>query len=97
MPENRTRVQLDFTAEALTQLDGLKDETSASSRADVVRFALRVLQWVLGELKSGGKILVEKDGQIQQVVFPFLSQVQKQPSEAAGRVEPVGRRIAVYR
>lgn len=69
---DKTRVQLDFTYDALTQLDQLRDDTNASSRADVVRFALRVLQWVLSELSRGGKIMVERNGQTQQIVFPFL-------------------------
>ena len=69
---DKVRVQLDFTDDALNQLDQLREETQASSRADVVRYALRVLQWVLSELRNGSRIMVERDGNTQQIVFPFL-------------------------
>ena len=73
MPE-KTRVQFDFTPEALQTLDRLKGRLNVSTRADVIRYSLRVLDWVLSTTESNAKILVEKDGRQQEIVFPFLRQ-----------------------
>lgn len=81
----KSRVQFDFTAEALQTLDGLKDRLNVSTRADVIRYSLRVLDWVLSTIESNGKILVEKDGRQQEIVFPFIRQ-----QEAPAARETVG-------
>jgi hypothetical protein len=70
--QTKSRVQFDFTEEALQTLDGLKAKLSLNSRADVIRYALRILDWTLEQLQSDAKILVEKNGKAQEVVFPFL-------------------------
>ena len=68
----KTRVQFDFTPEALETLDRLRKQLGVSSRAEVIRYSIRVLDWTLSVLSSGGKILVEKDGKVREVEFPFL-------------------------
>lgn len=68
----KSRVQFDFTPDALQALDSTREKLSLGSRAEVIRYALKILQWVLDQLQSGGKILVERDGRSQEVVFPFL-------------------------
>ncbi len=73
------RLQLDFSEEALRDLDALKDETGMPNRAEVIRQALRLLQWTIDETqKNDATILIEKDGRQREVVFPFWS-----PSSAA--------------
>jgi hypothetical protein len=86
MPE-KTRVQFDFTPEALQTLDRLKGRLNVSTRADVIRYSLRVLDWVLSTTESNAKILVEKDGRQQEIVFPFLRQevAKEQPAAVASR------------
>jgi hypothetical protein len=65
--QDKSRVQFDFTPEALSTLDRLKEKLSLSSRADVIRYALRILDWTLERLQSENKILVqEKDGRTQK-------------------------------
>lgn len=71
---DKSRVQFDFTPEALRTLDKLKDRLNVNTRADVVRYSLRTLDWVLSTIESNSKILVEKDGRQQEIVFPFLRQ-----------------------
>jgi hypothetical protein len=93
---DKMRVQFDFPPDALNQLDQLRDETQVSSRADVVRYALRVLQWVLSELRNGSKILVERNGQTQQIVFPFLPSPTKE-NDAARVVLAESRQVATSR
>ena len=70
--QTKSRVQFDFTEEALQTLDRLKEKLSLSSRADVIRYSLRILEWTLEQLQSDAKILVERNGKAQEVVFPFL-------------------------
>jgi hypothetical protein len=89
MPD-KFRVQFDFTPDALKTLDMTRDKLSLSSRAEVIRYALKTLQWVLEQLQSGAKILVEKDGKAQEVVFPFLK-VREEVTTGAGAAEEVTR------
>jgi metal-responsive CopG/Arc/MetJ family transcriptional regulator len=67
------RVQLDFSKEALEELDTLQRKLHAASRAEVVRNALGVLKWVTNNLAEENKIVVEKKtGEHAKVDFPFL-------------------------
>ena len=79
--QDKSRVQFDFTPDALQTLDVLKEKLSLSSRAEVIRYALKVLQWILDQIEADAKILVEKNGRAQEVVFPFLN--VKERSSAA--------------
>jgi hypothetical protein len=83
---DKSRVQFDFTPEALQTLDKLKDRLNVKTRADVVRYSLRILDWVLSTLESDAKILVEKDGRQQEIVFPFLRhEAAREPAAAANQ------------
>ena len=77
------RVQFDFTPDAFEELERLKTSVGASSRAEVVRYALRILQWSIDEVQAGAEILVRKHGQTERVVFPFLSPTKIEPRVAA--------------
>jgi metal-responsive CopG/Arc/MetJ family transcriptional regulator len=70
----KTRLQFDFTDEALSELDELKGVTGATNRAEVIRQALRLLQWTVEQTKDqNATVLVEKNGRQREVIFPFLS------------------------
>lgn len=72
MPKHR--LQLDFTAEALHDLDELRQTTGLPNRAEVIRQALRFLQWTIHEAQENqANLLIEKDGKLRQIVFPFWS------------------------
>jgi hypothetical protein len=45
-----TRVQLDFSSDALEMLDQLKEGVGANTRAEVIRLALRLLDWFASEI-----------------------------------------------
>ena len=68
------RIQLDFTPQALKDLDSLQESTQIANRAEVIRQALRLLQWTVHEVQdNGGKLLLENEGNKREVVFPFLT------------------------
>ena len=70
----KTRLQFDFTDEALGELDELKGATGATNRAEVIRQSLRLLQWTIEQTRDqDATVLVEKNGRQREVVFPFLS------------------------
>ena len=65
------RVQLDFSAEALDRLDLLMEKMDAASRAEVVRHALGLLDWMVDRLTDGHRIMLKKTtGQAEAVHFP---------------------------
>jgi len=72
---DKSRVQFDFTEGALAELDGLKEKLRVSTRAEVIRYALRLMQWLIEQITTGGRILVERNGEVQSVIFPFLGDV----------------------
>lgn len=70
----KTRLQFDFTEDALNELDELKSATGATNRAEVIRQSLRLLQWTVEQTQDEkATVLVEKNGRQREVIFPFLS------------------------
>ncbi len=70
----KTRLQFDFTDDALGELDELKGATGATNRAEVIRQALRLLQWTIEQTQDEkATVLVEKNGRQREVIFPYLS------------------------
>ena len=70
----KTRLQFDFTDDALGELDELKSATGAPSRAEVIRQSLRLLQWTVDQTQNEkATVLVEKNGRQREVIFPYLT------------------------
>ena len=65
------RLQLDFNDVALKEIDKLRAATALPSRAELIRQALRFLQWTLDETRKGSTLLIEKNGKLREVIFPF--------------------------
>jgi len=75
------KVQFNFTDKALKDLDELQKVIEAPSRAETIRYALRMLQWVVDETAKGNKICLETNEGIRRVVIPFLPTTQDMPYE----------------
>jgi metal-responsive CopG/Arc/MetJ family transcriptional regulator len=70
----KTRLQFDFTDEALGELDELKGATGATNRAEVIRQSLRLMQWTIEQIRDeNATVLVEKNGRQREVIFPYLT------------------------
>lgn len=67
----KQRLQFDFDEAVLKEVDALREATALPNRAELVRHALRFLQWALDETKKGETLLIEKDGHVRQIIFPF--------------------------
>jgi len=81
---SKHRLQFDFSEEGLQQLDKLKDSAGLTTRAELIRQALRLLQWTLTETQdNNASILLEKDGKLREVVFPFMSTARKESDEGS--------------
>ena len=80
------RLQLDFPSEGIRELDEMKQMVGAESRAQLIRFALKLLQWYLGVRQKGGSLLVEMDGRQERIVFPFI---EVRHDVSASKVESV--------
>lgn len=67
--EKKVRMNVTFGPRTYSILEDLA-VTSLSTKADVIRDALSLKQWVESVQDEGGKLLVEgKDGQIREVVI----------------------------
>jgi hypothetical protein len=62
MKKDFTRVQFDFSAESLKRVDNLKIITESPTKAEVVRKALRVYEYVVTMVKDGYSMTFDKDG-----------------------------------
>jgi hypothetical protein len=60
--KKKERVQLDFSADALDRLDELKEKVGASTRAEVVRQALRLYEWFVNETEPDSTIRITDSG-----------------------------------
>lgn len=66
------RVQLDFQKDAFEELEALQKAMGASSRAEVFRHSLRLMQWVIEQIDAGNNVLLRTPDGFQEVVLPFL-------------------------
>ena len=63
--KQKERVQFDFSLEALQHLDNIKQKTGAATRAETVRNALRLYEWLVSEVDPDSTIkVVDKDNQV---------------------------------
>lgn len=65
------RLQFDFDEVAVQEIDALREKTGLPNRAELVRHALRFLDWTCDEIATGAKLLIEKNGQAREIIFPF--------------------------
>ena len=61
----KTRVQFDFTEDAIEIIDSLRERMCISSRAEVIRLALGLLN-----VTYGHRVTIEDGGTRREVVFP---------------------------
>ncbi len=64
---SKQRVQFDFTPEALKRLENLVEQTNASSKAEVVRNALRVYEWLVTQVDPN--LFIEVKDEKNQTAF----------------------------
>ncbi|TSC62948.1 MAG: hypothetical protein G01um101448_53 [Parcubacteria group bacterium Gr01-1014_48] len=67
----KKRLQFDFDEVAVKEIDELRKATAMPTRAELIRQALRFLRWTLDETNKGASLLIERNGNIRQVIFPF--------------------------
>jgi hypothetical protein len=66
-------VQFRFGEKGIQTVEKLKQELSLSSRAEVIRLALNLLNWSIDCLENGYEITVTKgDGKFERVRIPYL-------------------------
>jgi len=62
------KVNVDFPDKVYSELDKLASRKS-KSKAQVLRDAIALESWIDSVHQSGGKLLVERDGKISEVVI----------------------------
>jgi hypothetical protein len=77
--KDKYRVQLDFSGRSLDELEELKDMIGASSRAEVIRDALRWLHQCAEEVSLGTTIVYERGEKQREVVFPYARRRRDSP------------------
>lgn len=74
----KKRLQFDFAPEAYAEIEALQEKTGLTTKAEVIRHALRCLQWIVEVQDEGSAILViDRDDRQKEVVFPFLEKRRK--------------------
>ena len=64
-----SHVQFNFSKEAESRIDNIKAKTGASSRAEVIRRALRLYDYVIDRTLDGEIMAFEKDGEFKRAVI----------------------------
>jgi len=66
-------VQFRYGEKGIQIIEKLKKDLSFSSRAEVIRLALNLLNWIMYCIENGYKINITKnDGKLERVRIPFL-------------------------
>ena len=76
----KKRLQFDFAADAVEELDELQRLTRLPTRVEAIRHALRFLRWAVDETNNGGTLCIEKHGKIREVI-PFWESAMKQTAK----------------
>ena len=74
---NKVRLQFDFPNDAVRELDALRDALGLTSRIDVVKQALGLLQWVVEARRDGWEILSERGDEQRVVVLPSTRRLRE--------------------
>ena len=60
----KQRIQFDFTPESMTRLENLKEKTDATTKAEVVRNALRLYEWFVSQVDPNNIVEIkDKEGE----------------------------------
>jgi hypothetical protein len=72
------RLQIEFDAERMEELEALMREGRASTKKEFVNAALTLLEWAMKERKAGRIIasVDEKKDSYKELVMPILSEVK---------------------
>ncbi len=65
--KEKVRLQFEFTEEALARLKALQSSTDAVTKAEVIRNALRVYEWLVQKDTEDYAFQIVKDGQATQL------------------------------
>lgn len=68
----KKRIILDYSDDVMADIDALKDNLGVSSRADLVRFALGLLDLATEKTKDGYKMQFRKGDSVVDVALPLL-------------------------
>ena len=69
----KQRIQFDFTPEALKRLEDLKEQVEASTKAEVIRNALKLYEWFVTEVDP--EYILEVKDKAGNIVFRIPAKV----------------------
>jgi hypothetical protein len=70
---SKQRVQFDFSSEALNRLEGLQKRVEASTKAEVIRNALKIYEWFATQIDP--EYLIEVQDKEGKVIFRIPAKV----------------------
>ena len=67
-PKQITRVQFDFSPEAMQRLDEIKEMAGSATRAETIRNALRLYAWFITETEPDSTIkIIDRNGELTSI------------------------------
>jgi hypothetical protein len=81
----RVRVQLDLPPAEASALDRIRDACDLRSRADAVRTALAVVEWVQGEVARGRRVVAVGPDHVSILTVPGLTTGAATPARTEQR------------
>ena len=68
--EQMKNFQVRMSDKALQELEKLREDLDATTRADVIRSSLKLTKFLVDEKKEGIKVILEdKDGNKREIIF----------------------------
>ncbi len=84
------KVQFNFSQQALADLDGLKEKVGFSSRAETVRSAINLMQWIVEEIRIGNTLYMKTSEGLEKVFIASVSPVQRERGREEVKLESSG-------
>jgi hypothetical protein len=69
----KVRIQLDLRTDEANALDELREHCAVASRADAVRTALAVVEWIRDEISQGKRIFAVGRNDVSALMVPGLT------------------------
>lgn len=70
---NKQRLQIDFSAEALKKLENIQERIDAPTKAEVIRNALKIFDWFVTEI--GPDYIIEVQNKEGETIFRIPAKV----------------------
>ncbi len=69
--KEKHRFQVDLSPELMAKISAIRDESGATTNAEVLRRSFHLYSWLVAQKKLGYTFQIEKEGEVKDIEFLF--------------------------